>query len=214
MLESLSAEMLPTLQSAWTARSRELARQRYDPYADLLYAYLLDVLTPQKVTTFNQLLAKIQTAKSPKDLEVPVWQYTSCYSKVREAPAFDTRIGTKVFGIPALPTVSLYKVIHETDILHRIAATYGSCFYLYDRHLETLCDTDQRVQSRRELVLTYYPHGLPETLFKRVQEAAARQLTRTPYTPSWAETLSVVDPLKTPPPSRPSSPPRIRPRQE
>lgn len=208
---TLSAE---TLRSAWTARARELSRQRYERYADLLYAYLLDTLTPQKVTTFNLLLAKIQTATNPKDIEVPIWHYTACYSKVREEPLFDTRVGTKVFGVPALPSVSVYKVLHESDILHRLAASYGPEFYLYDRHVETLSDTDQRIQSRRELVLAYYPYGLPETLYARIQEATTRQLARTPYTPSWAETLSVAEPVKTPPQSPPSSPPRHRRRHE
>lgn len=209
MLEdtTLSAE---TLRSAWTARARELARQRYERYGDLLYAYLLSEFTSQRVTTLNLLLAKIQTATTPKDIEVPLWYYTACYSKVREEPLFDTRIGTKVFGVPALPSVSVYKVLHETDVLHRLAATYGAGFYIYDRHMETLCDTDQRIQSRRELVLAYYPYGLPDSLYARIQEASARQLTRTPYTPSWSETLSVVEPLKTPPQSPPSSPPRHR----
>jgi hypothetical protein len=43
-----------------------------------------------------------------------------------------------------------------------------------------------------------------------VQEATARNLARTPYTPAWAETLSVAEPLQTPPSSPPSSPPRHR----
>jgi hypothetical protein len=214
MLEdTLSSQMIDSLRSAWTARARDLSRQRYERYADLLYAHLLNHLTAQKTITFNHLLAKIQTATKPQDLEVPLWTYTSCYSKVREEPVFDTRIGTKVFGTPALPTVSIYKVVHETDLLHRLAAAYGTEFYIYDRHVETLQANDRRVQSRRELVLTYYPCGLPETLYKRVKDATARQLTRIPYSPSWAETLSLVEPLQTPPPSRPSTPPPQRQRR-
>jgi hypothetical protein len=214
MLEdTLSSEMLPSLRSAWTARARDLSRQRYERYADLLYAHLLNHLTAQKITTFNLLHARIQTATKPQDLEVPLWSYTSCYSKVREEPLYDTRIGTKVFGIPALPSVAVYKVVHETDILHRLAAAYGTDFYIYDRHVETLQENDRRVQSRRELVLTYYPCGLPDTLHTRIQDAKARQLNRIPYSPSWAETLSLVEPLQTPPPSRPSTPPPQRQRR-
>jgi hypothetical protein len=216
MLEdtTLTATALPSLRSAWTARARELSRQRYERYADLLYAHLLEDLTPQKDATCDFLLAKIRTATKPQDMEVPLWQYTSCYSKVKEDAVFDTRIGTKVFGIPALPMVPIYKVLHETDVLHRLAAAYGTEFYIYDRHVETLVENDHRLQTRREIVLAYYPYGLPQTLYTRIQEATARQLARTPYTPSWAETLSVAEPLKTPPSSPPSSPPRHRRRRD
>ena len=210
MLDGLALEMLPSLRDAWTARARQLARQRYERYGDLLYAYLLDLLTPQVPLTMTALMARIQTAASPKDIEVPLWQYTSCYSKGKEEPLFDTRIGTKVFGLPALPSVSVYKVLHETDVLHRLAAAYGQSVYIYDRHTETLCETDQRVQSRRELVLAFYPYGLPEALFKRIQDASAAQLSRTPYTPTWTESLSLTEPVQTPPQSPPSSPPRQR----
>ncbi len=212
-MDGLASEMLPNLRDAWTARARELARQRYERYGDLLTAYLLDLLTPQVPLTMNTLMAKIQTATSPKDIEVPIWHYTACYSKVKEEPLFDTRIGTKVFGIPALPAVSVYAVLHETDALQRLAAAYGPGFAIYDRHTETLCENDHRVQSRRQLVLAYYPYGLPEVLFTRIQEATTAQLSRTPYTPAWAETLSLTEPAQTPHSSPPSSPPRHRTRR-
>jgi hypothetical protein len=210
MIDGLALDMLPTLRDAWTTRARELARQRYEPYGDLLYAYLLDLLTPQAPMTLNMLMARIHTATKPRDIQVPLWQYTACYSKVKEEPLFDTRIGTKVFGIQALPAVSVYAVLHETDVLQRLAAAYGESFTLYDRQTEVLCQNDDRVQTRRELVLAFYPYGLPEVVFTRIHEATARQLTRTPYTPTWAETLSLTEPLQTPPPSPPSSPPRHR----
>lgn len=210
----LAMEMLPTLKSAWAGRARDLSRQRYERYGDLLYAYLLGILTAQKTTTFTTLLAKIQTAAKPQDIEVPLWHYTSCYSKVKEQPLFDTRIGTRVFGIPALPSVSVYAVLHETDVLHRLAAAYGADFYLYDRHVETLCENDRRLQTRREIVLAYYPYGLPESLSTRILDAYTRQLGRMPYTPSWAESLSVTEPVLTPPPSCPSTPPPLRRRQD
>jgi len=213
MIDGLALEMLPSLRDAWTSRARALARQRYERYGDLLYAYLLDLLTPQVPITMNALMAKIQTATSPKDIEVPLWHYTACYSKEKEEPLFDTRIGTKVFGIPALPSVPVYGVLHESDVLQRLSAAYGHGFTIYDRHTETLCENDQRVQSRRQLVLAYYPYGLPDVLYKRIQDATAAQLSRTPYTPAWAETLSLTEPTQTPPSSPPSSPPRHRPRR-
>ena len=213
MIDGLALEMLPSLRDAWTARARDLSRQRYEPYGDLLYAYLLDLLTPQVPLAMNALMAKIQTATKPQDIEVPLWHYTACYSKVKEEPLFDTRIGTKVFGIQALPAVSVYAVLHETDALQRLAAAYGESFAIYDRQTEVLCQNDERVQTRRMLVLAFYPYGLPDVLFTRIQETLARQLTRTPYTPTWAETLSLTEPLQTPPSSPPSSPPRHRPRR-
>ena len=207
----LASDMLPTLRDAWTARAKTLARQRYDRYGDLLYAYLLDLLVPQKESTFATLMAKIQTAATPKDVEVPLWTYTACYSKVKEEPLFDTRIGTKLFGgVSALPPVSVYAVVHNTDVLYRLASAYGADFHVYDRFSETLSESDQRVQTRRTVMLAYYPHGLPEVLAKQVQEAYAAQIGRSPYTPSWAESLSVADPLQTPAQSPPSSPPRHR----
>lgn len=210
MMDSLALDMIPTLRTAWTTRARDIARQRYEPYGDLLYAYLLDLLSPQVPITMNTLLARIQTAAKPQDIQVPLWHYTACYSKVKEEPLFDTRIGTKVFGIQALPTVSVYAVLHETDVLHRLAAAYGTGFFLSDRQTEVLSETEERIQTRREVSLAFYPYGLPEILFTRVHEATARQLARTPYTPSWAETLSFAEPVQTPPSSPPSSPPRHR----
>jgi hypothetical protein len=205
--QGLAMDVIPSLREAWTARASALAQQRYDAYGDLLYAYLLGYLTVQKEQTFNALLAKLQTATSPRELEVPLWQYTACYWKGSEQPDFATRIGTTVFANSGLPHLPVYKVIHSTDVLHRIASAYGADFYVYDRHVETLYENDQRVQSRRELVLAYYPYGLPETLSARVLTAYTRQLSRTPYTPTWCESLSVAEPLQTPPQSPPSSPP-------
>ena len=207
----LASEMLPHIRSAWADRARVLARQRYERYGDLLYAYLLDLLVPKKDSTFNALIAKINTASSPREIEVPLWSYTACYSKVKEDRLWDTRIGTKLFGgVSALPPESIYAVIHNTDILHRLASAYGADFYVYDKVSETLSQSDRRVQTRRTIMLAYYPYGLPEALSKRVREAYEAQIGRAPYTPSWAETLSVVEPLETPPQSPPNSPPRHR----
>lgn len=211
----LASEALPSLRSAWADRAKVLARQRYDRYGDILYAHLLDVLVPTKEATLAALAARIQTATTPKDIEVPLWSYTACYSKVKEDPLFDTRIGTKLFGgVPALPAESVYAVLHTTDVLYRLAAAYGADFYVYDRISETLSESDRRVQTRRTVMLAYYPHGLPLELSTRVQDAYTRQMGRTPYTPSWAESLSVVEPIETPPQSPANSPPRHRPRRE
>lgn len=199
---------------SWSDRARVIARQRYERYGDLLYAYLLDRLTLQKDMTINALMAKIQTATRPKDIEVPLWSYTACYSKVKEDPLFDTRIGTKLFGgVDALPPESIYAVLRNTDVLPRLAGAYGADFYICDRFSERLSESDQRVQTRRTLMLAYYPYGLPEELSKQVHDAVTAQMARTPYTPTWAESLSVVEPMETPPQSPPSSPPRHRPRR-
>lgn len=207
----LASEALAGLREAWSARTKDLARSRYEHYGDLLYAYLLEILVPHKEQTFLALRARIQTATTPKDIEVPLWSYTACYSKTQaESVHCETCIGTRVFGIPALPPVPVYKVFQCTDVLHRLASAYGADFYVYERRAETLCENDQMVQSRRELVLTYYPHGLSETLSVRIRDAYARQIGRTPYTPSWAEALSVTSPTETPPQSPPTSPPRHR----
>lgn len=205
----LAMEALPGLRGAWTARSALLEQERYDRQADLLYAYLLEMLVPRKQETFDALLIAIRTATHVRDLEVPLWHYTACYYKTSEEPLFDTRIGTKFLGISGVPMASVYKVTHATDVLARLASAYGADFHIYDRHAETLSETDERVQTRREIVLAYYPMGLPEVLARRVEAAYARQLTRRPYTPSWSETVSVVEPMQTPPSSPPSSPPRI-----
>lgn len=211
----LASEALPNLRSAWAERAKTLARQRYQRYGDLLYAYLLDLLVPTKENTFNAIVAKINTASTPRDIEVPLWSYTACYSKVKEDRIWDTRIGTKLFGgVPALPSESVYAVIHNTDVLHRLASAYGADFYVYDRVSETLSESDQRIQTRRTVMLAYYPYGLPEVLSKRVRDAYEAQIGRTPYTPSWAESLSVAEPLQTPPQSPPNSPPRHRRRKE
>lgn len=203
-MHGLATAMLPGMREAWNARVADLNRQRYEPYGDLLYAYLLDRLVPQKESTFNAIMARMQTATHVRELEVPLWQYTASYEKVDSDRLYETRIGTST-----LAPMPVYAVTHCTDILCRLAAAYGADFYVVDRFVETLSDTDQRVQSRRELVLAYYPNGLPETLSHRVLAAYTRQFNRTAYAPSWNETVRLVEPLETPPQSPPSSPPRI-----
>ena len=211
----LASEALPGLRSAWTERVKTRAQQRYARYGDLLYAYLLDLLVPAKESTFHALMAKMATASSPRDIEVPLWSYTACYSKVKEDRLWETRIGTKLFGgVSALPPEPVYAVLHTTDILPRLASAYGADFFITDRVSETLSESDERIQTRRTLFLAYYPYGLPELLSTRVREAYEAQTRRTPYTPSWAESLSLTDPLQTPPQSPPQSPPRHRQRRE
>lgn len=200
----LATATLEEMRQAWQARLAELNRQRYDSYADLLYAYLLERLVPQKESTFNAIMARMRTASSPRELEIPLWQYTASYEKTDCDRLYETRIRTS-----SLPPVPVYAVTHSTDLLCRLASAYGADFYVSDRHVETLSETDQRVQSRRELVLSYYPNGLPETLSRRVLDAYTRQFNRTAYTPSWNETVRILEPLETPPPSRSSSPPPI-----
>lgn len=200
----LAMAALPSLREAWTARVTDLTRQRYEAYGDLLYAYLLERLVPQKESTFNAIMARVRTATHVRELEVPLWQYTASYEKTDAGRLYETCIGTST-----LPPAPIYAVTHSTDVLCRLAAAYGADFYVVDRYVETLSDTDQRIQSRRELVLAYYPNGLPETLSQRVLDAYTRQFNRTAYTPSWNETVRLVEPLETPPHSPPSSPPRI-----
>ena len=200
----LAMATLPELRHAWETRLAELNRQRYDSYADLLYAYLLERLVPQKESTFNALMTRLRGASHVRDLEIPLWQYTASYEKTSCDRLYETRIGTS-----SLPPVPVYAVTHSTDILYRLSAAYGADFYVSDRFVETLSETDQRVQSRRELVLSYYPNGLPETLSQRVLDAYTRQFNRTAYAPSWNETVRLSEPLETPPQSRSNSPPPI-----
>lgn len=198
----LASQMLTTLRTAHIAQTKSRAYHRYVHHGHLLYAHLLEILIPKKEETFDALLWKIRRATHPRDLEVPLWQYTACYYKTDDGDrVFDTRIGTKALGVPALPSESVYSVTHNTDILDRLASTYGADFYVYDRHADTLCETDQMVQTRREITLAYYPNGLPETLSQRVQDSYALHLTCAHYTPTWAETVSVAEPVETPPQS-------------
>lgn len=200
----LAGPTIEAMRTAWSARVREIANQRYEAYGDLLYAHLLERLVPRKTETFNALLAKMQTAVAPSDLEVPLWQYTGCYAKDPAARIHETRLGTTTLRLE-----SVYKILSSTDVLARLASAYGADFYVYDRYVETLRETEEMIQSRREIVLAYYPYGLPETLSNRVVAAYTRQVGRTMYTPAWCETVRLVEPLETPPSTPRSSPPEI-----
>lgn len=196
----LAAPVLDQLRLAWTTR--------YDAYGDLLYAHLLESILPRKAEILAALHAAATRALSPRDIQVPFWEFTSCYSKVAEERLYEARIGTT-----SLPLVPVYQVLEYTDVLPRLAATFGADFHVYHRHKETLSTTDQRVQSRREVVLAYYPSGLPPHLATPVLAAHTRHATRLPATPRWGESLVFTDPMHTPPPTPQSSPPRLIPRR-
>jgi hypothetical protein len=202
----LGSEMLNTLTAEWGARVKDLEREHYDPYADVLYVHLLEGFTDKKDDIFTTLRNRMQTARSPKEIEVPIWSYVAGYSKRLEAPLAESRVGT---GSVGLPPVSVYKVLHATDLLHRVASAFGADFYVYDRYTETLSETDQGCLTRRELVLAYYPYGLPQVLSDRIQTAYVRQLGRTPYRMTYVEQFTLTDPLRTPPQSPVNSPPRL-----
>lgn len=197
----LATPVLAQLQEAWATR--------YDVYADLLYAHILSLLLPRKDAILSGLLSAATRATSPKDMEVPIWEFTSCFMKRRdEERIFESRIGTT-----SLPLVPVYTILQTTDLLPRIAATFGAEFYVYSRQKEILSTTDARTQSRRELVLAYYPKGLPPHLLNPVLNAHTRQSTRLPATPRWGESLVYVDPTQTPPSTPQTSPPRLIPRR-
>jgi len=205
----LASAVLPELASAWAAREAVLAREKYDAYGDLLYAHLLEELVPRKDLFFNGLLTAIATATSRKDIEVPIWAYTACYSKIHEEPLHETRIGTRTLGVRSLPLVPVYKVFQHTDVLARLAAAFGADFYISDRHVEILAEDDDRVQTSRQLVLAYYPRGLPPHLLNKTVDAYNRNFNRAPYSPAWAELTEVLGPLETPPSSPVSTPPQL-----
>jgi len=205
----LAAAALPELASAWAARSAALSREKYERYGDLLYAHLLEELVPKKELFFNGLLTAIHSALTPKDIEVPIWIYTACYSKGGDEPIHETRIGTRTLGIRSLPAVPVYKIFQHTDVLAHLAAAFGADFYVYDRHVTTLTEDEDRVQTTRELVLAYYPNGLPPFLLNKTVDAYNRHLNRAPYSPAWAEVTEVLGPLETPPQSPVSTPPQL-----
>jgi hypothetical protein len=205
----LASHALDELKSAWAVRVKTLTRERYDPYGDLLYTHLLERIVPTKEVLFNTLLTTISTATTAKELEVPLWSYIAAYSKVAGEPVHETRIGTRTLGIRSLPAVPVYKIFQHTDVLAHLAAAFGADFYVYDRHVTTLTEDEDRVQTMRELVLAYYPNGLPPFLLNKTVDAYNRHFNRAPYSPAWAEVTEVLGPLETPPQSPVSTPPQL-----
>ena len=49
----LASQVLDELKSAWGARVKVLTRERYEPYGDLLYGHLLEILVPKKEVLFK-----------------------------------------------------------------------------------------------------------------------------------------------------------------
>jgi hypothetical protein len=205
----LAAHSLDEMKSTWAARVKVLARERYEPYGDLLYAHLLEVVVPKKEVLFNALLTTMSTATSAKELEVPVWRYTAAYSKVPGEPVHETRIGTSSMDVVALPALPIYKILQHTDVLAHLASSFGADFHIYDRHVEILSETDERCQTTRELVLAFYPRGLPPYLLGKVVDSYNHHFNRAPYSPSWAEVVVLHDPTATPAQTPLNSPPRL-----
>jgi hypothetical protein len=205
----LAAHSLDEMKSAWTDRMKVLTRARYESYGDLLYAHLLEVVVPKKEVLFNQLLTRMSTAMTAKELEVPFWTYTAAYSKVAGEPVHETRIGTSCVEVVALPAEPIYKILQHTDVLAHLASSFGADFHIYDRHVEILSETDERCQTTRELVLAFYPRGLPPYLLGKVVDAYNRHFNRAPYSPTWSEVVELHDPLATPAQTPANSPPRL-----
>lgn len=205
----LASQVLDELKSAWGARVKVLTRERYEPYGDLLYGHLLEVLVPKKEVLFNGLLTRMATATTAKELEVPLWRYTAAYSKVPGEPIHETRLGTSSMGVLALPAVPVYKILQHTDVLAHLASSFGADFHVYDRHVEILSETDERCQTTRELVLAFYPRGLPPYLLGKVVDAYNHHFNHAPYSPSWSEVVELHDPTATPAQTPMSSPPRL-----
>jgi hypothetical protein len=197
------------MKSTWADRVKVLTRARYERYGDLLYAHLLEVVVPKKEVLFNQLLTRMSTAMTAKELEVSFWTYTAAYSKVAGEPVHETRIGTSSMGVVALPSLPVYKILQHTDVLAHLASSFGADFHIYDRHVEILSETDERCQTTRELVLAFYPRGLPPYLLGKVVDAYNRHFNRAPYSPTWSEVVELHDPLATPAQTPANSPPRL-----
>lgn len=205
----LASQSIDELKSAWADRVKVLTRERYEPYGDLLYGHLLEILVPRKEVLFNALLTAMSSALSAKDLQVPIWSYTSAYSKVPGEPVHETRIGSSIQGSRVLAPLPVYKVLQHTDVLAHLASSFGADFHIYDRHVEILSETDERCQTKRELVLAFYPRGLPPFLLNKVVDAYNHNFNRAPYSPVWSEDIEILDPMATPPQSPASSPPRL-----
>lgn len=201
----MTASLLNTaaLQAAWELRKAALKREQFGRYIPVLYTSVFDLLSAMPELQ-DQLDHICRTASSVSELTLPIWTYTTrhfLFSQDDEYedfidvhPTWDytvwqNRTAERIrdegyhqqVHVPGLPSLSVKEIISETDFVHSLCAgVFGTKHYwLSDSHRSTHTVDDLGIEvETRQLVLQFYPDGLPEDM--QVTLENAQRITQLP----------------------------------
>jgi hypothetical protein len=192
------------LQAAWELRKAALKREKYGRYIPVLYTSVFDLLSEAMPEVQDQLDHICRTASSVSDLTLPIWTYTTRHFINSEAdeyedfnyvhPTWDytvwqNRTAERIrdegyhqqVHVPGSPSLSVKQIISETDFVQSLCVgVFGTKHYwLSDslRSTHTVDDLGIEVETR-QLVLQFYPDGLPEEM--QVTLENAQRITQLP----------------------------------
>ena len=185
------------LQTAWELRKAALKREQFGRYIPVLYTSVSELLTEAMPEIQDQLDHICRTSSSVSDLKLPIWTYTTRHFLNTEAdeyedfkhvhPTWDytvwqNRTNERIrdegyhqqVHVPGLPSLTVKEIISETTILKSLCLQlFGNTHYwitdsLRSRH--TVEDLGIEVETR-QLVLQFYPDGLPEEMQVTLENA-------------------------------------------
>lgn len=185
------------LQAAWELRKAALKREQFGQYVPILYQSLVDLISEAMPEVQDQLDHICRTASSVSDLKLPIWTYTTRHFLNSEADEYEDfkhihptwdysiwkdRVAERIrdegyhqqVHLPGLQSLSVKQLISETTILHSLCVQlFGNTHYWISDSLQsmhTVEDLGIEVETR-QLVLQFYPDGLPEDMQVTLENA-------------------------------------------
>ena len=182
------------LLTAWSTRSWEIEAQRLQDASDLLYNHLRRDFMARRQTLQADLLEVIQSAASPRDLQIPLWTFHTSYvpqlsredyAKVQghlRRHGYEWSIGLVDMyfdpeGVEVFEwdwqwksrPVTVQRIVKYTDLLPRLALLFGLDFQVVPTHagVKKLSDPGGVQVYKTDLQLKYYPKGLPRSLWDK-----------------------------------------------
>ncbi len=145
---------LAAAKQRWTNRAQDM---RLQLSLDALFIIIFAQIQTQVDTFVKAIFDKIPTAKHAQELEVPIWSFHTQFGKEREEVGVESYVVTRDTegGQNLYEPSRVITLLHDTDILIRLSAIFGSDFAVYYRPLLT----DDNMY---ELVLRFLPDGRTE----------------------------------------------------
>ena len=173
---------------AWNDRKLELKLARLQLYNDILYNRLAAEILASREEIDRKLHECIRTATKPSELRIPIFTFKNCHGV---NPPGATRIWaedlckregwhwTMQANNDRYP-VSHYSIITRTDICQRLALLFDAThFWVSCRHTGAgVTPLGACSVLEHELVLHYYPNGMPRARLDSLLACNQRQLAR------------------------------------
>lgn len=187
-LTQMASFATPELTMAWNDRKLELKLARLQLYNDILYNRLAAEILASREEIDRRLHECIRTATKPSELRIPIFTFKNCHGL---NPPGDLRIWTEglckkegwhwtMQANDDRYPVSHYSIITRTDICQRLALLFDAThFWVSCRHTGAgVTPLGACSVLEHELVLHYYPNGMPRARLDSLLACNQRQLAR------------------------------------